>query len=301
MTSGDTSGIGFFCWNCGAKTIKGNSTCPSCNSKYVAKGRYGNTQALGAGGVGWSDRYNDPFFRKYAGKYVKITLVWMLVLSIIIPAILLITNQIEPEGEGLIVMLVVPAVIWLVGILFLLKKYSGSRDKSWDGIVENKTEQQKTRTEKRGKTDCNRTIKYMEYVVVIRRQDGSEKRLTRQDDASDYRYFNIGEHVRFHDSKYLKFLEKYDKSRDTELTCPACHHRNDARDNYCLYCGAPMFKGRLDVPPAGNAPIYAAPTMSEVPFVRTIQSNPTAPVYCSACGQKLTGGGFCENCGVRVD
>lgn len=272
----------FFCWNCGSKVDKNARECPRCGARYAGKAKYGSAAALGAGGVGWSDKASDPFFRGYAGKYTKLSIIWMIALSLIIPAILLISGQVEPEGEGLVVLIVVPAVIWVIGLVFLLKKFGG-RDKSWDGVVENKTEEQKTRREKEGNQNT-RTVSYMEYVITIRRQDGGTKRLVSQDNAANYTYFNIGDHVRFHDKKYLKYLEKYDKSRDAELFCAACGTLNDARDNYCGRCGAPMLKGNPNIPSG-----YAASALKT-----------DAPAYCESCGAKLTGGDFCESCGVKV-
>ena len=286
MARHDYSG-GFFCWNCGEKVQKGVRTCPRCGAKYTGEGRYGGAPALGAGGVGWSDQANHPFFRKYAGKYTKLSVIWMIGLSILIPAVLLISGQVEPEGEGLLVLIAVPAVIWLIGIIFLLKKFGG-RNKSWDGVIENKTEEKKVRTEKEGNQNTRR-VQYMEYVITIRRQDGGTKRIVDTDNASNYLYFNIGDHVRVHDTKYLKYIEKYDKSRDPELFCAACGSFNDARDNFCERCGAPMLKGRADIPST-----YAAAPVRQ-------QERQERPAYCQSCGAPLTGGAFCESCGAKVE
>ena len=279
-------GGGFFCWNCGEKTQNGVRICPHCGAKYTGESRYGGAPALGAGGVGWSDQAGDPFFRKYAGKYTKLAIGWMIGLSILIPAILLLTGQVEPEGEGLTVLIVVPAVIWLVGIIFLLKKFGG-RDKTWDGVIENKSEEQKVRMEKESNQN-KRRVQYMEYTITIRRQDGGVKRLVDADNAANYLYFNIGDQVRVHQTKYLKYIEKYDKSHDPELFCAACGSFNDARDNFCERCGAPMLKGRADIPSTYTAAPVAEPTGRE------------RPAYCQSCGAPLTGGDFCESCGAKV-
>ena len=44
----------FFCWNCGNRIEKRKKTCPNCGSIYSGDGKYGNVQALGAGGIGLS-------------------------------------------------------------------------------------------------------------------------------------------------------------------------------------------------------------------------------------------------------
>ena len=286
MARHDYSG-GFFCWNCGDKVQKGIKNCPRCGAKYTGANRYGGVPALGAGGIGWSDKACDPFFRRYAGKYTRYSLVWLVALSLLIPAILLISGDVEPEGEGILVLIVVPAVIWLVGGGFLLKKFGG-RNKTWDGIVENKTEEVRTRTVKEDNRNTRR-VQYMAYVITIRRQDGGIKELVDRENASNYLYFNIGDHVRVHETKYLKYIEKYDKSHDDKLFCAACGSFNDARDNFCERCGAPMLKGRVDMQPAYTA----SPVHESVQRER--------PAYCQSCGAKLMGGAFCENCGTKVE
>lgn len=278
---------GFFCWNCGDKTEKDVKRCPRCGADYAGERRYNGAPVIGAGGVGWSNKANDPFFRRYAGKYTRYSLVWLIALSILIPAILLITGDVEPEGEGILVLIVVPAVIWLVGGGFLLKKFGG-RNKSWDGVVEDKTEEIKTRIVKDGEHN-KRCEQYTEYVTTIRRQGGEVKQLVDRDNASNYLYFNIGDRVRVHDTKYLKYIEKYDKSQDAELFCTACGSLNDARDHYCERCGAPMLKGQTGIPPSDSVAPPSTPVRQE------------RPVYCCNCGAKLSGGAFCENCGTKVE
>ena len=84
----------------------------------------------------------------------------------------------------------------------------------------------------------------MEYVVTFRQQNGKEIKIVDRDNASNYMYFNIGDYVHCHHRKYLKYIEKYDKSKDLKLFCAACGHYNDVRDNYCEACDAPMLKGQ---------------------------------------------------------
>lgn len=270
----------FFCWNCGTPIEKGKENCIHCGMPYSGEERYGNISALGAGGVGWSDMVNSSFFRKYAGGYGKASLVWLIGLSIIIPGALILSGEVNPKGDGLIVLIVVPLIFWVVALLFLRKKFD-TREGEWEGVVEGKFEEQKTRMGKNANN--SRREDYIEYVITVREKNGDTRCLVDKDNASRYLYFNVGDRIRFHSKKYLKYIEKYDKSRDLGLFCAACGSFNDSRDNYCERCGAPMFKGNL----------------------KTSFSNEGAEikrtnVYCENCGTKLTDGKFCESCGQKV-
>lgn len=275
-----------YCWSCGQKVQSDAERCPFCGAAYAGRDKYGAAIALGAGGIGWSERADDPFFRQYAGRYSRASVGWMFCLGLLIPFLLLVTGQIEPEGEGIGVMLGVPAVIWAIGIIFLLKRYGG-RDKSWDGTVTDKSKQDVIRIERVTKygTRSYREVRHTKYVISFRTQDGESRCMTYWDNSGGYRYLNIGDLVRVHRKKYLKYIEKYDKTQETKLSCAACGYPNDARNNYCELCGAPILKGRAELPPihlSSNEPL-------DMP-----------PLYCEVCGARLTGGNFCESCGARV-
>jgi rRNA maturation endonuclease Nob1 len=280
----------FFCWNCGKKIKKGSTNCPFCGVKYKGEERYGGQPIMGAGGVGWSDRTNDPFFRSYAKKYIIVSLIWMIGICIVIIAGLLISGQVKPEGEGMAVLIGVPVIICLFGIIFLLYKYTGR--KTIEGIVESKQEKQKTRHTE------DDTIPYTQFIVNIRRADGKLKRIANDDNALLYIYFDVGDRVRIHNSAYLKYTEKYDKSRDAQLFCAACNTSNDVRNSYCELCGAPMLKGVMVSPPE-----YTNFPPNMVRSSRTMQKPNDSGIkkFCTSCGAELSGGAFCENCGAAVN
>ncbi len=278
----------FYCWNCGKKIKKGSTNCPFCGVKYKGEERYGGQPIIGAGGIGWSDRVNDPFFRSYAKKYVIVSLIWIIGISIVIVAGLLISGQVKPEGEGMAVLIGVPVIICLFGIIFLLFKYTGR--KTIEGVVESKQEKQKMRHTEED------TIPYTQFIVNIRRADGKLKRIANDDNALLYIYFDVGDRVRIHNSAYLKYTEKYDKSRDAQLFCAACNTSNDVRNSYCELCGAPMLKGAIVSQPEINI----APNIVRASRVVRKPADSGVKMFCTSCGTELSGGAFCENCGAAV-
>jgi DNA-directed RNA polymerase subunit RPC12/RpoP len=231
----------FFCWNCGNPIEKEKRKCPHCGAWYSGKDRYMGAPALGAGGIGWSDQAGHPGFKKYVKRYRRYALFWLIGLSILVPGILLAVGDLRPDREGLTILAVIVGILWFVGLLFLVLQF-GRNHRDWEGVGEDKTVRHETRRRK----DANGNA-YFEpvtvYTVHIRKRDGSLHRLTGRDDDREYAYYRIGEYVRYHGSKYLKYLEKYDKSGDEILFCASCKRANDIRNRFCEYCGSILLKG----------------------------------------------------------
>jgi hypothetical protein len=80
------------------------------------------------------------------------------------------------------------------------------------------------------------TEEYTEYIVYIRKLNNEIFEL-KYDNSTRYDYFNIGDYLHYHGSKYLNYFEKYDKSLDTIIFCASCGSLCDIRDNYCDRCG----------------------------------------------------------------
>ena len=231
----------FFCWNCGERIEKGEQICPKCGVKYDGKNKYDNDSALGAGGIGWSEQVGHPSLKNYFKSYCKCVLVWLIGLSILIPTILLLIGDIELDSEGTFVIKGVVTIFWVVGILFLLSLY-GRNKPDWDGVVEDKKIIQKTRTRK-DREGRKYKESYTEFVIFIRKQDGSLYELAKEDDSTLCEYYRIGDYVRYHGNRFLKYFEKYDKSLDTTIYCVSCGSRRDIRDNFCGGCGCVILKG----------------------------------------------------------
>lgn len=228
----------FFCWNCGKRIEKGKKICPHCGYKYSEEDRYGDVPALGAGGIGWSNNTNHPCFKEYFKNNRKYGLIWLIGISILVPAALIISGEIEFNTEGIMVMGGVIGVFWLFGLIFLFKN-RGNKP-AWDGIVEDKKTFHKTR---RKKTPEGQKYEesYTEYIVYIRKHNNDIFELN-YEDSSQYDYFRKGDYVHYHGDKCLNYLEKYDKSLDTTIFCACCRSMCDIRDNYCERCGCILLK-----------------------------------------------------------
>ncbi|NLE24950.1 MAG: hypothetical protein GX625_06345 [Clostridiaceae bacterium] len=230
----------FFCSNCGERIEKGKMKCPACGVWYSEKKKYGNSSALGSGGIGWSDRINDSRFAKYDRNLRKAGYIWMGGLSIIIPAIMLATGDISLDKEGITVISVIIGVLWLFGLVFLF--FSGRKKPDWDGQVVDKKIEQRSRRVKSG--DDYIKENYVEFIVVFRLTDGSIKEVSFKDSQTRFDYYRIGDYVHFHGKRHLSAIEKYDKSQDEILFCIKCQQLNDARNNFCPRCGCPLLKGQ---------------------------------------------------------
>lgn len=228
----------FYCWNCGEPIEKEASICPYCKALYEGSQRYGNIPLTGAGGIGWSDQINHPRFKEYASKNQKYSIIFLIIISFIIPFVILIGDDVTLDSEMLIVIPIVLALIWTFGLIWLHFQY-GHKQADWDAIVMNKFSENKKHYNK----NRNQYEYYTEYTVVYQRQDGKQIKHTSQN-SNEYDTFQIGEHVHYHGGKYCKGLEKYDKSHDRVLNCIACGYGNDARNNYCERCGCPILKGQ---------------------------------------------------------
>lgn len=228
----------FYCWNCGNPLEKKLNRCPHCQVLYQGENRYGTLSSLGSGGIGWSTQINDPRFKAYAISNKKYGLIFLAIISLIIPLVIILGEGGSFDGETFIVIPIVLLIIWAVGLIYLHLKY-GRTQAEWDGVVEDKHTRQRTRNDK----SSGSSESYTEYTVIFRRQDG-KKISHHQTDAYEYDYYNIGDYVHYHGGKYCKGLEKYDKSRDTALACFACGFSNDVRNTYCERCGCPLLKGQ---------------------------------------------------------
>lgn len=230
----------FYCWNCGKNIEKGKRKCPYCEAWYSGKSKYEGLPETGAGGIGWSEQTGHPCFKKYVKKYRKYSFIWLAGVSILISVILLTVGDIEPDSEGLKILAIILGIIWFVGILFLFL-LNGRNKPDWEGVVEDKTIEQKTRRNKDSDGNYYKE-RYTQYTVIIRKQDGSLYRISNDDDSTKYDYYRIGDYVKYHGGKYLKYIEKYDKSFDSVLYCASCKRGNDARNNFCEYCGSVILK-----------------------------------------------------------
>lgn len=264
--------IGFgdlFCTVCGERIEKDSDICPRCGAPYDDS-KYGGMSAVGAGGVGWSDRADDPGFKARGKKNVVGMFIIMLIISAAIFAVIYFTSKME-FSEFLPIYGIVMAVIWTFWIVWLIVQYTSRKD--WEGVVESRRHYLEERSH-RNSDNARETYTVHVYEVAFRRNDGKFKKLTSIDSSGWYDYLSEGDVVRYH-GRNMNYYEKYDKSRDDVIPCAACGMKRDARETFCGRCGAVMLKGR----PAAQR---------------------QSKRFCTSCGAPSEGGLFCTKCGARL-
>ncbi len=232
----------FFCSNCGERIEKGKRKCPVCRTWYSDK-KYENSSAIGAGGIGWSDKINDPRFKKYEKNLKMYSYIWAVGLSIVIPIIILLPGEISLDKEGIKIIAIVLGILWVFWIAFIHLSKGNKPD--WDGQVADKKVEQHTKKVK--VENGYRNEHYTVYKIIFRLTDGSTKVKSSKDSRVLFDYYRIGEYVHFHGKKHLSAIEKYDKSQDEILFCIKCGAINDTRDNFCSRCGCPLLKGQPNI------------------------------------------------------
>ena len=310
----------FFCDSCGERIERGADSCPGCGLPYDVERRYAGVAALGAGGVGWSDRADDPCFARRRRRTTLLLALWVPVVCLGIGAFLLAKGEISADGEGLKIWLGVSAVVCAIDGLWLL--INAMPRKGWEGTVEDKlikTYEKRSRDRETGEEE----VSYSTYYQVLFRDTGGRERKAVQSVRSLYDYLEAGDRVRYHGR--LNYYEKYDKSREDFIPCASCGHREDARASRCGRCGCVLLKGAVQQGPgaratadvgagaaapqdaagamgtagvSGAAPYGAAPDGA----ARQGQAPAGAVHFCPECGSPVdhAGARFCASCGARL-
>ncbi len=231
----------YFCPHCGEKFPAKANHCSHCGFEPHGSDPYRGASAIGAGGIGWSDRIQAPQFAKYQKSRRKIIMIWAFALAILIPALILIFDRSDGEGENLFVVLVIGGMFLLIGLYSALS--TRHKGKGWDGVVEDKKVFEKKR--RVSDNDGNSHMEhYLEYIVYVRRTNGRIEELKYTNDATVFDYYAIGDFLHKHANRNLRTIEKYDKSKDEIIFCAACGGMSDIRADYCLQCGCPLLKGQ---------------------------------------------------------
>lgn len=189
--------------------------------------------------VGYSSKISDPSFNKY----ILNTNRWSAIFSVILAVIAIIGFYIYGETSSEMENPQALFIGIIIGIMFILIAFfqiiSRNKDKTWDGVVVDKTTEHKQKRQNAGNNDYY-WVDYISYKVFI--MDNNEKihTIIFEDDDTVYNYYKIGDRVRHH--KGLNSFEKYDKSRDTIIFCNACGSLNQIEDDYCFRCKCPLLK-----------------------------------------------------------
>lgn len=179
--------------------------------------------------MGYSNRISDPAFKKYVRNsnryalYFSFGLASIALIGFYVAGALGLEGMENPEslwiGMGISAMFIGIALIQIAG---------RKRSKTWDGVVVDK------------RAIYNGPKDYMEFRIVIRRENGKETPLFYRNDDTVYKYYKIGDRVRHHGG--LNSFEKYDKDGDEIIFCAACGTLCKIEDESCYRCSCPLLK-----------------------------------------------------------
>lgn len=228
-----------YCKHCGTSLQENIRFCTNCGAQIDSTP---NTQPPARGGrIGYSQRIHDPAF----ARYLKNTNRWSALFSVILAVAAIIgfyiygeTSREMENPQALFIGLGIGGMFLLIALYTIITR---KRSKTWDGVVADKTVQQKNRRQSTGSGDNDYYIHYYtEYAVIVRDERGKTHRLTAEDDRTVFDYFQVGDRVRHHAG--LNSYEKYDKSRDSIIFCNACATLCQISDDVCFRCKCPLLK-----------------------------------------------------------
>ncbi|MDF2616050.1 MAG: uncharacterized protein K0Q47_705 [Sedimentibacter sp.] len=189
--------------------------------------------------AGYSAKINNPAF----SKYILNTSRWSAIFSVFLALIAIVgffiygeTSQEMENPQALLIGVAVGAMFMMVALYQIISR---NKDKTWDGVIQDKKIEKKQRKQNSSNNDYYIHY-YTEYKVLIEDSEGKVHGIVNEDDDTIYNYFQIGDRVRHH--KGLNSYEKYDKSNDTIIFCNACGSINDIEDDYCFRCNCPLLK-----------------------------------------------------------
>jgi hypothetical protein len=232
-----------FCTQCGAKVISNTSEVnkpvekvpeqpPNAIESEAPRDKKSNLE------VGYSRKIDDPAFKQYLKNSNRWAGIFSAGLAIIAIIGFYIAGEVSSEmdnPESLYIGFGIGGMFLLIGFFQIIGR---KNIKTWDGVVVNKTVEEKKR--KRTVNDETRWEKCTVYTVHIHDQQGKQHEIRTENDDTVYRYWNVGDHLRYHSG--LKSYEKYDKSGDTIVFCAACASLNDLDNDICFRCKCPLLK-----------------------------------------------------------
>lgn len=212
----------FYCSRCGALLQKRLKICTRCGFDPNRIHLYGDVPAIGAGGVGWSDRVGDPLFSRYQKRKRLYIFIFGLILILSVSSILFAVGDLSFDREGLLVTIIISSMFAIIAFFSI----SGTlrKGKDWEGVVEDKHDN----------------------TLFIRLSNNRTIEISFGECATLFTYYKIGDRVKKHQKANLRALEKYDKRLDGILFCPSCASIADTRADYCAACGSPLLKGRMN-------------------------------------------------------
>lgn len=180
---------------------------------------------------GYSGRSDDPEIIKGIGKFYWTVRVIFLVAIAAPPLVCAFIKG----GKSMAIGAGLSAIFLAAYIIWELKR---RLQKPWEGVIAEKfTKARNYFSVTSSIASYSRSVKY--YIKV--KTEGGTVKKKRISPAVFYEYLEVGDRVRFH-PKLNGFYEKYDKSHDEYLICPACLGKSAPESDRCEYCGVPLMK-----------------------------------------------------------
>jgi len=194
--------------------------------------------------VGWSPHADDPLFRKHKQKYNKNMMITGFVMGALEIAGLSAYGHFSDYGRNFWPLFGVGCALAVFSIIWALKQsYARSNTENWEGVVTDKRVVQKKRKVYDDPTGDSNTFswqKYVDYEIVIQKQDGNYY-TTGREDCFVFDNYAIGDRVRWHGA--ISYLEKYDKRNSRYIFCAKCGNDCDPKLTLCDHCDSPLLKG----------------------------------------------------------
>lgn len=237
-----------YCMNCGQYLSDDSKFCTFCGSS--ASGPASNKKASQNQGsfknqpfssgqvsksprIGFSNKINDPRFKKYKKQRNIWAGVFGLFLAVLAPVGFYIYGEVSSEinnPEAIYIGLILSVMFILISILTIFNQTY--LKKSWEGVVIDKKE----KWEMGGSEEADTK----KYTIVIRKDSGKKYKDVYYDNPLVYNYLNIGDKIKRH--KGFDGYEKYNKTNDTYILCIACLRKNDINNDVCRLCKCPLLK-----------------------------------------------------------
>ena len=192
--------------------------------------------------TGFSDKINDPAFAKYLKNSNRWAAIFAVGLAVVAVSGFTIAGEMGWDNmenpQAFFQGLGVGGMFLLIALFTIIGR---KRSRTWDGaVVDKKITKKRKKRSSNNSSDDYYYADYLEYLVLIRADDGKIHRIVNEDDDTQYNYYRVGDRIRHHGG--LNSYEKYDKSGDSIIFCNACATLCDINDDYCFRCKCPLLK-----------------------------------------------------------
>jgi len=217
------------CKNCGSHIATNAKVCEYCDTSVATAGLIAGRQTapMSAERVGYSPVVDTPEFQRLARKKNRgfgVHIAIVAVVCLIIGGVV---------GESIFEGMVGTVTGFVLGIVFaIVTCFCMTSPRKQPVVIDSVVTRKETLTT----TKLHFGSFYRIYFIE---PDGQEVYFPTTTFKA-LEYYQLGDKVRYY--KQFRFLEKYDKSRDTINLCAMCHAVADIRADRCPKCGAPLLK-----------------------------------------------------------